>query len=74
MNLSTVYLNLKEDWRQEGRQEGRQFTMQQVAIGLLRRQSDMDLILEITGLNRQQIQQISDRLAAGETPEAILKS
>ena len=51
-NLSTVYLNLKEDWRQEGRQ----FTMQQVAIGLLQRQSDMDLILEITGLTRQQIQ------------------
>ena len=70
MNLSTVYLNLKEDWRQEGRQ----FTMQQVAIGLLRRQSDMDLILEITGLTRQQIQQISDRLAAGETPEAIVNS
>ena len=51
-NLSTVYLNLKEDWRQEGRQ----FTMQQVAIGLLQRQTDMDLILEITGLTRQQIQ------------------
>ena len=74
MNLSTVYLNLKEDWRQEGRQEGRQFTMQQVAIGLLQRQSDIDLILEITGLTRQQIQQISDRLAAGETPEAIVNS
>jgi hypothetical protein len=48
--------------------------MQQVAIGLLQRQSDMDLILEITGLTRQQIQQISDRLAAGETPEAIVNS
>ena len=48
--------------------------MQQVAIGLLQRQSDIDLILEITGLTRQQIQQLSDRLTAGETPEAIVNS
>jgi hypothetical protein len=34
----------------------------------------MDLILEIAGLTRQQIQKINDRLAAGETPEAIVNS
>ena len=45
-----------------------------IAIGLLQRQSDMDLILEIAGLTRQQIQQINDRPAAGEILEAIVNS
>ena len=70
MNLSTVYQNLKEDWRQEG--EG--IAMKKVAIGLLQKRSDLELILEVTGLTRQKIRQISDRLAAGETPESIVQN
>ena len=73
MNLSTVYQNLKEDWRKEGqkegqkkgRKEGEDIAMKKVAIGLLQKRSDLDLILEVTGLTRQEIRQISDRLAAG---------
>ena len=82
MNLSTVYQNLKEDWRKEGqkegqkkgRKEGEDIAMKKVAIGLLQKRSDLDLILEVTGLTRQEIRQISDRLAAGETPESIVQN
>lgn len=78
MNLSTVYQNLKEDWRKEGQQEGQKegeaIAMKKVAIGLLQKRSDLDLILEVTGLTRQKIRQISDRLAAGETPESIVQN
>ena len=77
MNLSTVYQNLKEDWRKEGQKkgqkEGEAIAMKKVAIGLLQKRSDLDLILEVTGLTRQQIRQISDRLAAGETPASIVQ-
>lgn len=69
MNLSTVYQSLKEDWRQEGRQGGRQ----EVAIGLLQEGAAIDLILKVTGLTRSQLQQLSDRLAAGETTDSILE-
>ena len=82
MNLSTVYQNLKEDWRKEGQQEGKKegrkegedIAMKKVAIGVLQKRSDLDLILEVTGLTRQKIRQISDRLAAGETPESIVQN
>jgi hypothetical protein len=77
MNLSIVYQNLKEDWREDGKKEGKKegedFAMKKVAIGLLQKKSDLELILDVTGLTQQQIQQLSDRLAAGETPESIIQ-
>ncbi len=63
MNLSTVYLKQREEWRQEGQKEGQKLTMQAVAIGLLQKNIDMAVILEITGLTSQQIQALSDRLS-----------
>ena len=65
MNLSTVYQNLKEDWRQEGED----VAMKKVAIVLLREGSTMDLVQKATGLTSLQIQQLRDRLATGETPD-----
>ena len=70
MNLSTVYQNLKEDWRKEGKQESKQ----EVAIVLLQEKMPMELIQKATGLTRQRLQTISDRLAAGETPESIMQN
>ena len=73
MNLSTVYQNLKEDWRKEGQQEGENIAMKKVAIGLLQAETGIDLILKVTGLTRQEIQQLRDRLATGETPDSIIQ-
>ena len=73
MNLSTVYQNLKEDWRKDGKQEGRQEGRQEVAIVLLQEKMPMELIQKATGVTRQRLQNISDRLEAGETPESILQ-
>ena len=70
MNLSTVYQNLKEDWRKEGKQESKQ----EVAIVLLQEKMPMELIQKATGLTRQRLQNINDRLAAGETPESIVQN
>ena len=67
MNLSTVYLKQREEWRQEGRQR----TLQEVAIGLLRNKIDPELILEITGLTPAQIQALSDRLSSHPSASAI---
>ena len=69
MNLSTVYQNLKQDWRQEGEN----IAMKKVAIGLLQAGTGIDLILKVTGLTRQEIQQLRDRLATGETPDSIIQ-
>ena len=72
MNLSTVYQNLKEDWRKEGQQEGENIAMKKVAIVLLREGSTIDLVQKVTGLTIVQIQQLRDRLATGETPDSII--
>ena len=69
MNLSTVYQNLKEDWRQEGED----VAMKKVAIVLLREGSTIDLVQKATGLTSLQIQQLRDRLAIGETPDSIVQ-
>ncbi len=77
MNLSTVYQNLKEDWRKEGKKEGKKegedIAMKKVAIVLLREASTIDLVQKATGLTIIQIQQLRDRLATGETPESIIQ-
>ena len=81
MNLSTVYQNLKEDWRKEGEKEGKRegkkegedIAMRKVAIGLLQERTAIDLILKVTGLTQQEIQQFRDRLAAGETPDSMIQ-
>jgi hypothetical protein len=73
MNLSTVYQNLKEDWRKEGQQEGENIAMKKVAIVLLREGSTIDLVQKVTGLTIVQIQQLRDRLATGETPDSIIR-
>ena len=70
MNISTVYQNLKEDWRKEAKQEAKQ----EVAIVLLQEKIPMKLIEKATGLTRQRLQNINNRLAAGETPESIVQS
>ena len=72
MNLSTVYQNLKEDWKKEGHKEGRQEIQLQTAIILLREGSPIDLVQKATGLTIDQIQPLRDRLAMGETPESII--
>ena len=66
MNISTVYQNLKEDWRKDAKQE--------VAIVLLQEKMPMELIQKATGITRQRLQSINDRLEAGETPESILQN
>ena len=73
MNLSTVYQNLKEDWRKEGEKEGEDIAMRKVAIGLLQERAAIDLILKVTGLTQQEVQQFRDRLAAGETSDSIIQ-
>jgi len=69
MNLSTVYQNLKQDWRQEGEN----IAMKKVAIVLLREGSTIDLVQKVTGLTIVQIQQLRDRLATGETTDSIIQ-
>ena len=73
MNLSTVYQNLKEDWRKEGKKEGEDIAMKKVAIVLLREGSTIDLVQKATGLTIVQIQQLRDRLATSETPDLIIQ-
>jgi predicted transposase YdaD len=73
MNLSTVYQNLKEDWRKEGQQEGENIAMKKVAIVLLREGVTIEIIQKATGLTIVQIQQLRDRIATGETPDSIIQ-
>ena len=65
MNLSTVYQNLKQDWRQENQLE--------TAIVLLLEGVTIEIIQKATGLTIVQIQQLRDRLATGETSDSIIQ-
>jgi hypothetical protein len=58
MNLSPEYLQKQQDWKQEGLQEGLQIT----AINCLREGMEIDLIVRLTGLSPEAVQQLSQSL------------
>ena len=58
MNLSAAYVKKKEEWREDGINEG----VYTVALNLLRENADMRLILKVTGLTVEQINQLREQL------------
>ena len=54
MNLSAAYVKKKEEWREE--------VIYTVALNLLRENVDMGLILKVTGLSIEQINQLREQL------------
>ena len=58
MNLSAAYVKKKEEWREDGINEG----VYTVALNLLRENADMRLILKVTGLTVEQINQLQEQL------------
>ena len=54
MNLSAAYVKKKEEWREE--------VIYTVALNLLRENADMGLILKVTGLSIEQIDQLREQL------------
>ena len=49
---------LREEGRMEGRQEGRQERNKQVILNMLKKQMDIDIISEVTGLSEKEIQKL----------------
>ena len=54
MNLSTAYLKKREEWKEEG--------IYEVAMNLLREGIDITIILKVTGLSIEQINQLREQL------------
>ena len=54
VNLSTAYLKKREEWKEEG--------IYEVAMNLLREGIDITIILKVTGLSIEQINQLREQL------------
>ncbi len=77
MKLSTVYLQQRETWKQEGLEEGlkqretwklegleegRKEALKSVTIALLREGVDVELILKTTGIDRDLLETLKSHL------------
>ncbi|MBE9033476.1 hypothetical protein IQ266_27475 [filamentous cyanobacterium LEGE 11480] len=58
MNLSEAYLKRRQEWRQEGIQENQQST----AVAALREGFSVEVIMRLTGLSRERIEQLREGL------------
>ena len=58
MNLSTAYLQKREEWKEEGKKEG----VYQVASNLLRQGMAIELVVQATELTLEQIAKLRQEL------------
>ena len=62
MNLSTAYLQKREEWKEEGKKEGKKEGVYQVASNLLRQGMAIELVAQATELTLEQIAKLRQEL------------
>jgi cob(I)alamin adenosyltransferase len=62
MNLSAAYMKRQQEWLEEGEQRGSDRKVREVAINALRKGFTAELIMDITGLSLEEIEQLRKKM------------